>query len=110
MTLKLVLDRYEENIGVCLDFDDQRYLIPKEILGDMKVNDIFNIEFDGEAFSSPVLLVEETAKKKKKVEDQFWLWSYRFISYALYYFGDPGSTGINITKQNSQHLQLPFII
>ena len=67
MTLKLVLDRYEENIGVCLDFDDQRYLIPKEILGDMKVNDIFNIEFDGEAFSSPVLLVEETAKKKAEI-------------------------------------------
>ena len=67
MTLKLVLDRYEENIGVCLDFDDQRYLIPKEILGDMKVNDIFNIEFDGESFSSPVLLVEETAKKKAEI-------------------------------------------
>lgn len=67
MTLKLVLDRYEENIGVCLDFDDKRYLIPKEILGDIKVNDIFNIEFDGEHFSNPILLNEETAKAKEEI-------------------------------------------
>ncbi len=67
MTLKLVLDRYEENIAVCLDFDDKKYLIPKEILGDMKVNDIFNIEFDGESFSSPVFLAEETAEKKEAI-------------------------------------------
>lgn len=70
MTLKLVLDRYEENIGVCLDFDDQRYLIPKEILGNMKVNDIFNIEFDGESFSNPVILLEETEKKKNEISQR----------------------------------------
>ena len=70
MTLKLVLDRYEENIGVCLDFDDKRYLIPKEILGDMKVNDIFNIEFDGESFSNPALLKEETDKKKEDISQR----------------------------------------
>ena len=70
MTLKLVLDRYEENIGVCLDDDNKRYYISKEILGDMKVNDIFNIEFDGENFSSPVLLVEETEKKKEEISQR----------------------------------------
>ena len=70
MTLKLVLDRYEENLGVCLDGDNKRYYIPKEILGDMKVNDIFNIEFDGENFSSPVLLVEETEKKKEEISQR----------------------------------------
>lgn len=70
MTLKLVLDRYEENIGVCLDFDDKRYLIPKEILGDIKVNDIFNIEFDGKSFSEPVLLAEETAKAKEDISQR----------------------------------------
>ena len=70
MTLKLVLDRYEENIGVCLDFDDKKHLIPKEILGDMKVNDIFNIEFDGENFSNPVILLEETEKKKEEISQR----------------------------------------
>ena len=67
MTLKLVLDRYEENLCVCLDFDDKRYLIPKEILGDMKVNDIFNIEFDGKSFSNPVFLKKETDEKQESV-------------------------------------------
>lgn len=70
MTLKLVLDRYEENLGICLDDDNKRYYISKEILGDMKVNDIFNIEFDGENFSSPVLLVEETEKKKEEISQR----------------------------------------
>ncbi len=67
MTLKLVLDRYEENIGVCLDFDNKQYLISKEILGDIKVNDIFNINFDGEKYSNPLLLVEETQKEKEEI-------------------------------------------
>ena len=70
MTLKLVLDRYEEHLGVCLDNDNKRYYIPREILDDMKVNDIFNIEFDGKTFSSPVLLVEETDKKKQEISQR----------------------------------------
>ena len=70
MTLKLVLDRYEENLGVCLDDDNKRYYISKEILGDMKVNDIFNIEFDGENFYSPILLAEETEKKKEEISQR----------------------------------------
>ena len=70
MILKLILDRYEENIGVCLDFDDNRYLISKEILGNLKVNDIFNIEFDGENFKNPVLLLEETNKAKEEISQR----------------------------------------
>lgn len=70
MTLKLVVDRFEENIAVCLDFDDKRYLIPKDILRDIKVNDIFNIEFDGESFYSPVLLREETENRKEDISQR----------------------------------------
>ena len=70
MTLKLILDRYEENIGVCLDFDDAKYYIPKEILGELKVNDIFNIEFDGENFSNPEFLPEETQEKKESISQR----------------------------------------
>lgn len=70
MILKLVLDRYEENIGVCLDFDDKKYLIPKDVLKDIKPDDIFNIEFDGTSFSSPSLLKEETEKKKEEVSQR----------------------------------------
>ena len=67
MTLKLVLDRYEDDIAVCLDFNDGRYLISKDILDGVKINDIFNIEFDGERFSSPCVLADETAEKKSDI-------------------------------------------
>lgn len=70
MTLKLILDRYEENIGVCLDFDDNKYYISKEILGELKVNDIFNIEFDGENFSNIIFLPEETNEKKEAISQR----------------------------------------
>ena len=70
MTLKLILDRYEENIGVCLDFDDNKYYISKEVLGELKVNDIFNIEFDGESFSNPTFLPEETKEKKEAISQR----------------------------------------
>ena len=46
MTLKLVLDRFEENIAVCIDNNGDRHLINKSILKNIKVNDIFNIEFE----------------------------------------------------------------
>lgn len=70
MTLKLVLDRYEENLAVCLDFDDKRYIIPKEILDNIKVNDIFTVEFDGNNFTNPILLPEETEKKKEDISNR----------------------------------------
>lgn len=67
MILKLVLDRYEEDLGVCLDENDRSYDIPRDVLGNMRENDIFNIEYDGENFSSPVLLAEETERVKESV-------------------------------------------
>lgn len=67
MILKLVLDRYEENIGVCLDENDKKYEIAKEILCDIEENDIFTIEFDGEKYHSPIKLERETAEKKESV-------------------------------------------
>lgn len=67
MTLKLVLDRFEEDIAVCLDDNDKRYLIPRKILEGVSVNDIFNIELDGESFYSPTVLVEETKAQKESV-------------------------------------------
>ena len=67
MTLKLVLDRFEENIAVCLDFDDKSHLIPREILKDVKVNDIFNIELDGNIYHDPRVLNEETKEAKESI-------------------------------------------
>ena len=70
MTLKLVLDRYEEGFGVAIDDKGDRYVIPKDILSGVAVNDIFNIEYDGEYFSSPSVLLDETEKKKKEISER----------------------------------------
>ena len=67
MTLKLVLDRYEDDLGVCLDFENKRHYISKSILGNIRVNDIFTVEFDGEIYFSPTVLQEETEKAKEDV-------------------------------------------
>lgn len=67
MKLKLTLDRYEEGLAVCLDENDKRYEIPGSVLGDMRENDIFTVEYDGETFSSPFLLREETEAVKESV-------------------------------------------
>ena len=67
MTLKLILDRYEENIGVCLDFDDKKYHISSDILVDVKVNDIFTIELENGVFHSPKILEKETAERKESI-------------------------------------------
>lgn len=71
--------------------------------------ELYNKDLENRNFNH-IKVKKVKKKKKKKVEDQFWLWSYHFTFYVLYYFGDSGSTGINITKQNSQYLQLLFIV
>ncbi len=70
MTLKLVLDRFEENIAVCIDNDGNRHLIDKSIIPNIKVNDIFNIELDENVYHSPLLLIEETAQKKEEISSR----------------------------------------
>ena len=70
MILKLVLDRYEEDLGICIEANGEKYIISKDILGDIKVNDIFNIEYDGEKFGAPSLLTDETAHKKQEISQR----------------------------------------
>ena len=70
MRIKLVLDRYEGNLGVCLGDDKSKHEINKEILLGVKEQDIFTIEFDGESYSSPTVSHEETAKKKEDISNR----------------------------------------
>lgn len=70
MTLKLVLDRFEDNIAVCIDNDGNRHLVDKSIIPNIKVNDIFNIELDENVYHSPLLLIEETAQKKEEISSR----------------------------------------
>lgn len=70
MTLKLVLDRFEDDIAVCIDNNGNKYLISKSILQGVNVNDIFNIEFENDIYHSPIILVEETTKKKEEISSR----------------------------------------
>ena len=70
MILKLVLDRYEENLGICIGPQGEKYIISKDILQGINVNDIFNIEYDGEKFGAPSLLADETAHKKQEISQR----------------------------------------
>ena len=70
MTLKLVLDRFEDNIAICLDEDNRLHLIPQSTLNGIRINDIFSIELENDIYHSPNLLVEETAKKKEEISQR----------------------------------------
>lgn len=67
MTLKLVLDRFEGDFGVCLGDGDEKLLISKDVLQNVKESDIFTIEYDGERYFSPTVLTEETERKKTDI-------------------------------------------
>ncbi|MGM9631753.1 MAG: DUF3006 domain-containing protein [Eubacteriales bacterium] len=70
MTLKLVIDRFEDDIAVCLDFDDKKYEIDRALLPEFEEKDVFNIEYDGGRFHSPVKLTEETEARKRDVSNR----------------------------------------
>ena len=63
----MVLDRFEEDLAVCLDFNDKSHLISREILSGVKVNDIFNIELDGNTYHDPKVLENETEEAKESI-------------------------------------------
>ena len=64
MKLKLTLDRFEGDFGVCLDQDGKSYDVPRSILCGICENDIFLANFDGDTFSDIEPLPEETAERK----------------------------------------------
>lgn len=70
MRIKLVLDRYEGDFGVCLGENKTKHEIKKDVLLGVNEQDIFTIEFDGENYHSPEVLHEETAKKKEEISSR----------------------------------------
>ena len=67
MKIKLTLDRFEGNFGVCIDADGNKYDIPRHVL---KENDIFLASFDGKSFSEIELLQNETEEKKEAMRSR----------------------------------------
>lgn len=70
MKIKLTLDRFEGDFGVCFDADGKKYDIPKSVLADLDENDIFLASFDGHTFSDIEFLKEETEEKYLKMKQR----------------------------------------
>lgn len=70
MKIKLTLDRFEGNFGVCIDADGNKYDIPRHVLAKLDESDIFIASFDGETFSEIELLQKETEEKKEAMRSR----------------------------------------
>lgn len=67
MKIKLTLDRFEGDFGICLDEDGKSYDVPKAVLCGISENDIFLAEIDSDSFSNIELLADETAERKERI-------------------------------------------
>ena len=56
-------DRLEGNIAVCISDDDIQIDVPAEMLGGMKVHDVFSAELDGETLTDIVPMPEERDRR-----------------------------------------------
>ena len=64
MKIKMTLDRFEENFGVCFDQNDQQFDIPRNVLSGVCEGDVFLISCSDGVFSNPEPLTEETEQRK----------------------------------------------
>lgn len=67
MKIKLTLDRFEGDFGVCLDENGKSYDVPKSVLCGIEENDIFLATFDGGSFFEIELLTDETKERKERI-------------------------------------------
>lgn len=68
MKIKMTLDRFEENFGVCFDQNDRQFDIPKDALSGIREGDIFLISCNGVTFSDPEPLTKETEHRKAALQ------------------------------------------
>ena len=43
------LDRFEGDFAVCISDDDEKFDLPRSLVGDMRQHDVFSAEIDGES-------------------------------------------------------------
>ena len=43
------LDRFEGDIAVCISDDDEKFDLPRALVGDLRQHDIFSAEIEGES-------------------------------------------------------------
>ena len=57
------LDRFEGEIAVCISDDDEKFDLPRSLLGDMRQHDVFSAEIDGESLCDIIPMPEERDRR-----------------------------------------------
>ena len=57
------LDRFEGEYAVCISDDDEKFDLPKSLVGDLRQHDIFSAEIDGESLKNIVPMPEERDRR-----------------------------------------------
>ena len=57
------LDRFEGEIAVCISDDNEKFDLPRSLLGDMRQHDVFSAEIDGESLCDIIPMPEERDRR-----------------------------------------------
>lgn len=57
------IDRFEGDIAVCISDDDIQVDVPANVIGGMKVHDVFSAELDGDRLSDITPMPEERDRR-----------------------------------------------
>ena len=57
------LDRFEGEIAVCISDDDEKFDLPRSLLGEMRQHDIFSAEINGEDLCDIIPMPEERDRR-----------------------------------------------
>ena len=57
------LDRFEGEYAVCISDDDEKFDLPKSLVGDLRQHDIFSAEIDGESLCDIIPMPEERERR-----------------------------------------------
>ena len=64
------LDRFEGDYAVCISDDDEKFDLPRALVGDLEQHDIFSAEIDGESLINIVPEPEERDRRKARNKER----------------------------------------
>ena len=57
------LDRFEGDFAVCISDDDEKFDVPRSLVGDLRQHDIFSAEIDDEDLCDIIPMPEERERR-----------------------------------------------
>ena len=57
------LDRFEGDLAVCISDDDEKFDLPRALVGDMRQHDVFSAEIVGESLTNITPMPEERDRR-----------------------------------------------